>query len=187
MTCAARAVTTINMDIGGLMKEGALVEYEEDLIWPSWFRLTIFGAMAVIAALSFASLAGTPGVEPWHYPLFILVWGGILFVALSLQRLSIRLTSDNLRFGYAIQKKTIPVGSIESCEASGYDPLRHFIWQVVRLAFWELRVCHMPGASQGVEIIARQGRGRRRYFVSSAHPEELVAAIRSTLSGAQRI
>ena len=164
------------------MNQGVLVEYEEQIASPPWFRLIFFGAITLIAVLFFVSLAGTPDVEPWHYPLCILGWGWIFLLALNFQRLSIRLTSDTLKFGYPIQKKNIPVGSIESCEVSSYDPLRHFMWQAVRLAFWELRVCYVPGAPQGVEIITRQGRGRRRYFVSSAQPEKLVTAVRSAIS-----
>lgn len=165
---------------GQRLRGQSLLRYEEEVPVPLWFQLVLFGCLVAVGFAVVLPAFGK-GQSATSYAVYYLVMVVALaltvFVFVSFRRLSIAVSDEEVRFGFGVLRKSIPVEAIRACEAKRYNWLAYGGWGL-RFALGGRRAYSMPGVAGGVEITVAEGKRVRRYFVSSRYPERLAEAVR---------
>jgi hypothetical protein len=161
------------------VRDGALPTYEEEVPAPWWLRAVMLVSLAAIMAGLIGPAFDGAKSRGWYasyYPLMAIAAVLMSLSVLTFRRLSIAVTKDKVTFGFGLIRRTLPLGSIETCEVRRYRWVQYGGWGL-RLSLGGRWAYSLPGTPMGVEITARQGKKERRYFVSSRYPDRFAAAI----------
>lgn len=161
------------------MKNVALLRYEEQVPATWWLRAVMLISLAAMIGALIGPAFDGPKSRAWYisyYPAMALAAAAMAFSLLTFRRLSIAVTDEKVTFGFSVLRKTLPLETIRAYEVKKYNWLRYGGWGI-RFSLGGRRAYSLPGIPMGVEIIARQGKKERRYFVSSRYPDRFAAAI----------
>ncbi len=157
------------------------LRFDESVRSPNWVFLLFGGVLGLLAGL----LTGLPiaGAIEGSGSLFVYAVLGIamlviLFVMANFLALLTTVSDHGLEFRFGIFARRFSWNQITGAEAKPYNWLSYGGWGI-RIAFGGRRAWSLLGVSHGVEVNVT-GRNNRQltYFVSSARPEELAAALR---------
>jgi hypothetical protein len=99
-----------------------------------------------------------------------------LVVVTNFRYLTIVVTDESVRFRFGLFGTSLPLETLQSCELKRYQWLPYGGWGL-RMATGGRTAYSVLGVPRGVEITAERRGKPRRYFVSSARPEALAAAL----------
>jgi len=153
--------------------------YREVVLWPAWFHgLTLVALLGLIAALVIPLTTGDEGWQfyAWYYPVMGLATLVMLTVVLNFRYLIIVVTEEEAGFRFGIFGTSLPLSAVHGCEVKRYRWLSYGGWGL-RMARGGTMAYSILGVPRGVEITAERKGKLRRYFVSSAQPEALAAAL----------
>jgi hypothetical protein len=156
-----------------------LPAYEEEIPLPAWFQLILLAGLAAIAFAVIASaLSGLDGAGTYavYYLAMTVAFVFVVFAFVTFRRLTIAISDDEVRFGFGVLRKSIPLERIQACEPKRYKWLTYGGWGI-RFALGGRRAWSVPGVAGGVELTVAEGRRVRRYFVSSRYPELLAESV----------
>ncbi len=161
--------------------EGGLpLRYGEEVPLPAFFRLILLAGLAGVAyaivAPAFSGLGGA-GTYAVYYATMTVALALMVFAVVTFRRLTIAVSEEDVRFGFGVLRKSIPLARIRAWEPKRYNWLLYGGWGL-RLGFGGRRAYSIPGVREGVELTVEEGKRVRRYFVSSRCPERLVEAVK---------
>lgn len=154
--------------------------YREVVPFPPWIQgLAVLAVAGMAAALVIPTVTS---VEDWHfyawyYPVMGLAALVTLVVVTNFRYLTIVVTDERVRFAFGIFGTSLPLDTLQSCEVKRYQWLPYGGWGL-RMATGGRTAYSVVDVARGVEITAERKGKRRRYFVSSAQPEALAAALK---------
>jgi hypothetical protein len=155
------------------------MRYEEEVPMPAWFQLILLAGLAGIAfaviAPAFSGLDGA-GTYAVYYLTMTVALALMVFAVVTFRHLTIAVSDDEVRFGFGVLRKSIPLERIQGCEPKRYKWLTYGGWGI-RFALGGRRAWSVPGVAGGVELTVAEGKRVRRYFVSSRYPERLAEAL----------
>jgi hypothetical protein len=153
--------------------------YREVVLWPAWMQgLGVLALVAMLAALAIPATSGDKGwlFYAWYYPVMGLATLVTLTVVVNFRYLTTEVTDERARFRFGIFGTSLPLEAVRSCEVKRYRWLTYGGWGL-RMASGGRMAYSVLGVPRGVEIKAERQGKVRRYFVSSARPEALAAAL----------
>jgi hypothetical protein len=153
--------------------------YREVILWPAWLQgLGVLALVAMLAALAIPATSGDEGWSfyAWYYPVMGLAALVTLTVVVNFRYLTIEVTDERARFRFGIFGTSLPLEAVQSCEVRRYRWLPYGGWGL-RMASGGRTAYSVLGVPRGVEITVEKQGKLRRYFVSSARPEALAAAL----------
>jgi hypothetical protein len=156
-----------------------LPAYEEEIPLPAWLQLLLLAGLAgtafAVIAPAFSGLDGA-GTYAVYYLAMAAALAAMVFAAATFRRLTIAIGEDDVRFGFGVLRKSIPLERIQACEPKPYKWLTYGGWGI-RFALGGRRAWSVPGVAGGVEFTVAEGKRVRRYFVSSRYPELLAQCV----------
>jgi hypothetical protein len=153
--------------------------YREVVPFPAWIQgLAILVVAGMVAALAIPTAAPAEGWRfyAWYYPVMGLTALITVVVVANFRYLTIVVTDERVRFRFGIFGTSLPLDALQSCEVKRYQWLPYGGWGL-RLATGGRIAYSVLGVPRGVEVTADSRGKLRRYFVSSAQPEALAAAL----------
>jgi hypothetical protein len=153
--------------------------YREVVPFPAWIQgLAILVVAGMVAALAIPTAAPAESWRfyAWYYPVMGLAALITVVVVANFRYLTIVVTDERVHFRFGIFGTSLPLDTLQSCEVKRYQWLPYGGWGL-RLATGGRMAYSVLGVPRGVEITADRRGKLRRYFVSSAQPEALVAAL----------
>ena len=110
----------------------------------------------------------------------------ILFVMLNFLALLTTVSDHGLEFRFGLFARRFTWNEINGAEAKQYNWLSYGGWGI-RIAFGGRRAWSLLGVSHGVEVSVTGSNDRQlTYFVSSARPDEMAAALTTGHGGTRR-
>lgn len=153
--------------------------YGEIVPFPVWLQgLVLVVIVGMVAALIIPAITADGGWQLYaqYYPVMGLATLVTVTVALNFRYLTIVVTDEEVRFRFGIFGTSFPLEAVQTCEAKRYQWLPYGGWGL-RMASGGRMAYSVLGVPRGVEITAERKGKLRRYFVSSAQPEALAAAL----------
>jgi hypothetical protein len=152
--------------------------YREVVPFPAWIQgLAILAIAGMVAALVIPTAAAVDWrFYAWYYPVMGLAALVTLVVVTNFRYLTIVVTDESVRFSFGIFGTSLPLETLQDCELKRYQWLPYGGWGL-RMATGGRMAYSVLGVPRGVEITATRKGKLRRYFVSSARPEALAAAL----------
>lgn len=152
--------------------------YREVVPFPAWMQgLAVLGVAGMVAALAIpAATAADWWFYAWYYPVMGLAALVTLVVVANFRYLTIVVTDESVRFRFGIFGTSLPLETLHGREVKRYQWLPYGGWGL-RMATGGRMAYSVLGVPRGVEITAERRGKLRRYFVSSARPEALAAAL----------
>ena len=152
--------------------------YREVVPFPAWIQgLAVLAVAGMVAALAIPTAAAADWrFYAWYYPVMGLTALVTLVVVTNFRYLTIVVTDESVRFRFGIFGTSLPLETLQGCEVKRYHWLPYGGWGL-RMTTGGRVAYSVLGVPQGVEITAERKGKLRRYFVSSAHPETLAAAL----------
>lgn len=146
------------------------------------FLVLVLAADAGIVAACLAARRGPSDTVP----LFLAVSLGVVLslgiaVLFWVSRLEIEVRPDDIAvrfFPFHLDWRRLPAKELNECYARRYRPIREYGGWGIRYG-WHGRAYNMSG-HEGVQLVFKNG---RRLLLGSQQPQELEAAIRSTMKG----
>ncbi len=155
------------------------MRYEEEVPLPAWFQLILLAGLAGIAfAIVGPAFSGLDGAGTYavYYSTMTVALAFMVFAVVTFRRLTIAVSDTEVRFGFGVLRKSIPLERIRAWEPKRYNWLVYGGWGI-RFALGGRRAWSVPGMAGGVELTVAEGTRVRRYFVSSRCPERLAEAV----------
>jgi len=153
--------------------------YREVVLFPAWMQgLGLLVLAGMLAALTIPAATADEGWRfyAWYYPVMGLATLVMATVVVNFRYLTVVVTDESVRFRFGIFGTSLPLEAVQCCEVKRYQWLPYGGWGL-RMASGGRTAYSVLGVPRGVEItVERKGR-TRRYFVSSAQPEALAAAL----------
>ena len=152
--------------------------YREVIPFPAWIQgLAVLVVAGMVAALAIpAATAEGWRFYAWYYPVMGLAALVTLVVVANFRYLTIVVTDESVRFRFGIFGTSLPLETLHGREVKRYQWLPYGGWGL-RMATGGRMAYSVLGVPRGVEITAERRGKLRRYFVSSARPEALAAAL----------
>lgn len=161
------------------------MRFDESVRSPNWVFI-LFGAVLGLFAGLLTGLPISGALEGNESLVVYAVLGVatllILFVMLNFLTLLTTVSDRGLEFRFGLFARRFAWNEINGAEAKPYNWLSYGGWGI-RIAFGGRRAWSLLGVSHGVEV-AVKGRNERQltYFVSSARPDEMAAALRQGMA-----
>lgn len=154
--------------------------YREVVPFPAWMQglavLVVAGMVAALVIPTAAPAAQDWRFYAWYYPVMGLAALVTVVVVANFRYLTIVVTDESVRFRFGIFGTSLPLETLQGCEVKRYQWLPYGGWGL-RMATGGRMAYSVLGVPRGVEITAERRGKLRRYFVSSARPEALAAAL----------
>lgn len=177
-------MTMTNQPSGG-PSGGLELKYSES-VWLSLWGIGILGLVLGVTAgvLTGVAIRNVVGDEPiisgsgagTFYVAFALAVLLDVFLLFNFTNLALRVSADGFQFRYGMFSKSINWAQISSVEATDYSWITYGGWGI-RLSTKGRRAWSQIGVKRGVIIEVTEGKGRRRYFVSSRRADELAEVL----------
>ena len=161
------------------------MRFDESVRSPNWVFI-LFGAVLGLFAGLLTGLPISGALEGNESLVVYAVLGFatllILFVMLNFLTLLTTVSDHGLEFRFGLFARRFGWNEINGAEAKPYNWLSYGGWGI-RIAFGGRRAWSLLGVSHGVEVSVT-GRNDRQftYFVSSARPDEMAAALRQGMA-----
>ena len=161
--------------------DDSLTTFEEVLEAPGWLRWVLLAALVLIMSsiglrVGAGTVGGGEGNLAWIAALVSAV--AFLFAYLNFLSLKVTVSDGEFTFAYGMVRHRVAIDQIESIEVNRYRWARYGGWGYSRGPLGR-KAWSMPGVPAGVMVVLQESRKRREFFVSSAEPERLEAAIRA--------
>jgi len=153
--------------------------YREVVLFPAWMQgLGVLVVVGMVAALAVPAVTVDEGWQfhAWYYPVMGLATLVTVAVVANFRYLTIVVADEEVRFRFGIFGTSLLLETVQGCEVKRYQWLPYGGWGL-RMASGGRMAYSVPGVPRGVEITAERKGKLRRYFVSSAQPEALAAAL----------
>jgi len=153
--------------------------YREIVAFPAWLQgLVVVAVAGMVAALIIPAITADGGWRFYtqYYPVMGLATLVTVTVALNFRYLTIVVTDEEVRFHFGIFGTSLPLEAVQTCEVKRYQWLPYGGWGL-RMASGGRMAYSVLGVPRGVEVTVERKGKLRRYFVSSAQPEALAAAL----------
>ncbi len=99
-----------------------------------------------------------------------------IFLLFNFTNLALRVSDDGFGFRYGMFSKSLSWNQINGVEATNYRWVTYGGWGI-RFSTKGRRAWSQLGVKRGVIVDVTEGKGQRRYFVSSRRPDELAEAL----------
>ena len=161
------------------------LRFDESVRSPNWVFL-LFGAVLGLLAglLTGLPISGAVGGNESLvvYGVLSIALLVILFVMVNFLALLTTVSDHGLEFRFGLFARRFSWSQITGAEAKAYSWLSYGGWGI-RIAFGGRRAWSLLGVSHGVEVNVSVRKDRQlTYFVSSARPDELAAALRQGIT-----
>ncbi len=146
---------------------------------PAWFQSILLASLAAIVfAMILPAFKGFAGAGAFavYYLAMTVALALMVFAIITFRYLKIVVGDGQVRFGFGLIRKSIPLERIKSYEAKRYNWLIYGGWGI-RFSLGGRSAWSVPGVPEGVELTVEEGRRVRRYFVSSRYAVRLAEAV----------
>jgi hypothetical protein len=155
-------------------------DYSEEVPASRWLRWLLYASVAAVAGgMILVWRDGNVTSIEQALALLVLVGTGAVMLAVSrwLLVLRIRVSDGAVEFRYGRFGRRIPAAEIEAVEVEPYRWVSYGGWGI-RFSTGGRRAYSVPFMNTGVRIAVRDG---KRYYVSSAAPDRLAAAVKDVM------
>ena len=161
------------------------LRFDESVRSPNWVFILFGGVLGLFAGL-LTGLTISGALEGNESLVVYAVLGVatllILFVMLNFLALLTTISDHGLEFRFGLFARRFTWNEINGAEAKQYNWLSYGGWGI-RIAFGGRRAWSLLGVSHGVEVSVTGSNDRQlTYFVSSARPDDLAAALRQGMA-----